>query len=648
MIRAANGKTIRALAFRQIKAEKSRNIFPTLAIVLTSVLVMTVLSMGAGLTDANRQTLMRASGQKSEISFQYLTANEVESIVSHPLIKEYGLSRYVARTDEMFARLPAEIRTMDPAFADFTYSTPTIGRLPESENEVAVKSWMLTGLGLSPEIGQTFPLSFMIGKTYHSLELTVCGIWDDDYYLHPYGTAIVSDALADGLLAGVNPAETRLNGEHNAVVQLHANLDGRLSDLRSNLDRIAAETGIDAGLSVPRINYAYENTALTPQTIAAIAFILLIVMISGYLLIYNIFYISVTRDIKHYGLLKTIGTTKSQIGRIINIQALLFCLVGIPLGLTLGYFLAARLFRLLLAATTIDGSFAMAAPRFIVFAAAALLSLITVFISCKHPARIAGKISPVEATRYTGVAITQRKNTKNGYNGAKPARMAFANLFRNRKKTMTAIASVSFGLILFNTVFTFTNSFDVNKILRNYLYGDFLIADESYLDMANPYNTPMYSLTEEVVQKVSAVPGVTDVAKVYFKWYAEAPKAPSQQIYGLSDDWLDVLEESVIGGTFDRTKFLSGKYAVIGADPESLFEVGDTVILHNGNEPDGTSYEVMAKIDHVRVYALTARFLTVPGFSAFLPETELAGRDRVDMMSASVFADSEKLERVRG
>ena len=55
----------------------------------------------------------------------------------------------------------------------------------------------------------------------------------------------------------------------------------------------------------------------------AIAAFLLLVIFTGYLIIYNIFQISVAGDIRFYGLLKTIGTTPRQLKRIIRQQALL-------------------------------------------------------------------------------------------------------------------------------------------------------------------------------------------------------------------------------------------------------------------------------------------------------------------------------------
>ena len=64
---------------------------------------------------------------------------------------------------------------------------------------------------------------------------------------------------------------------------------------------------------------------------------LLLIMLTGYLIIYNIFQISVIRDIRYYGLLKTIGATSRQVKKILRRQALFLGLMGIPLGLVLGF-----------------------------------------------------------------------------------------------------------------------------------------------------------------------------------------------------------------------------------------------------------------------------------------------------------------------
>ena len=76
---------------------------------------------------------------------------------------------------------------------------------------------------------------------------------------------------------------------------------------------------------------------------------MLIILMSGYLIIYNVFQISVTNDIRFYGLLKTIGTTGKQLKRIVRQQALMLSLMGVPLGLILGFVIGNKLTPIIMA-----------------------------------------------------------------------------------------------------------------------------------------------------------------------------------------------------------------------------------------------------------------------------------------------------------
>ena len=62
-----------------------------------------------------------------------------------------------------------------------------------------------------------------------------------------------------------------------------------------------------------------------------------VIFIAGYLLIYNVFYISIAQDIRFYGMLKTLGTTARQIRKIVYRKAIKLSLMGIPIGLLLGW-----------------------------------------------------------------------------------------------------------------------------------------------------------------------------------------------------------------------------------------------------------------------------------------------------------------------
>ena len=116
------------------------------------------------------------------------------------------------------------------------------------------------------------------------------------------------------------------------------------------------------------------------MTVIVIAAMLALIIFTGYLIIYNVFQISVTGDIRFYGLLKTIGTTGRQIRRMIRRQAYLLSLVGIPIGLAGGYFVGAGLVPVVISRLT-------GCTRLCPSARSSLClqpySLITVRISCR-------------------------------------------------------------------------------------------------------------------------------------------------------------------------------------------------------------------------------------------------------------------------
>ncbi len=129
------------------------------------------------------------------------------------------------------------------------------------------------------------------------------------------------------------------------------------------------------------------------MTMGAVAAGLLLILLTGYLIIYNIFRISVIRDIRYYGLLKTVGTTGRQVKRILRRQALWMACMGIPSGMILGFFVGKALVPKLIEQTTYeDGAVAVSANP-LIFIGAALFSFVTVLISIRKPAKIAASFT---------------------------------------------------------------------------------------------------------------------------------------------------------------------------------------------------------------------------------------------------------------
>ena len=225
---------------------------------------------------------------------------------------------------------------------------------------------------------------------------------------------------------------------------------------------------------------------------------LLLVIFTGYLIIYNIFQISVTGDIRYYGLLKTIGVTPRQLRRIIRQQALLLCGIGCPLGLIAGWLVGSCLVPVVLARTSLETIQTEVSSSPLIFAASALFAVATVLLSCGRPGRMAAKVSPVEAVKYTETGISywkERRSSRAGIGG-----MAFANLGRNKKRTALVVVSLSLSVVLLALTFQFTGGFSMEKYLEQKTCADFIVGNTDYFRFQA--NGPESGLAGETVEQI--------------------------------------------------------------------------------------------------------------------------------------------------
>jgi len=228
------------------------------------------------------------------------------------------------------------------------------------------------------------------------------------------------------------------------------------------------EQAKDAGESA-NINYTMGDPK-SPGTIFVYAIIILFLMFVGYLLIYNVLYISISNDVRFYGLLKTIGTTPNQINKIVIGQVLILCAIAIPIGLILAALLSIVVIPF--AIIVESGTIISFSPY--IYLGAALFSLVTALIGSVSPVKKASSISPIEAVKYTGDEI-QKSRIKYDVHG-KPHRMAVRNIFRNRKRTIVVFLSLSLGMTLFVLMTTIVFSMNADTYASSYIDGDFFIA----------------------------------------------------------------------------------------------------------------------------------------------------------------------------
>ncbi len=259
-------------------------------------------------------------------------------------------------------------------------------------------------------------------------------------------------------------------------------------------------------------NAAYSMSSFTLADALPVLALALLVLAAGYLLIYNIFYISIVQDIHFYGQLKTIGASSKQLRKLIYRKALRLSAVGIPLGLALGWALGTALSPAILGNMAISKSISVHSAHPLIFLAGAAFTLLTVFISCRKPAKMAGRVSPMEALRYNEAALSKVKERRSG--AVSPARLARQNLGRGRKKLAVVALSLALSLVILNSVAVFAGGFDFESFISDFLVTDFAVGDAGIINSMTR-NTRRSAVDDSLRGSIAALEGMEGMGSVY-------------------------------------------------------------------------------------------------------------------------------------
>ena len=545
-----NNKCVRKIAMRCLMANKRRNIITIAAIVLTAILFTTLFTIALSMNASYEKSIFRQLGGSNHGTFKDLTDEQVEVLEGNGLIRAYGVRTIAGIIDEApFTKLSAEVSYMDDTCAEWSFIKLEEGHMPQAYNEVIMDTESLRLLGAEPVLGREIELSFGInGISEPDAKVTdtfvLAGYWEYDPLCPAHFINVSKDYIDDfsriTLERGYDPLRTDLNVMFSSSFNVEGKMEKVLESCGFTSEDSKSEDYVRFGIN-PGFTMTGISGGTSAEMIIPILAFALLVIFTGYLIIYNVFQISVASDIRFYGLLKTIGTTGKQLKRIIRDQALVLCIIGIPLGLLLGYGLGAVLTPAVLKTTTISlNSFTVSASP-VIFIGAAIFEIVTVLISVSKPGRMAGKVSPVEALRYTeGSDIRKKKKTTRG---AKVTGMAFANMERNKKKTVLVFVSIALSLVILNAVYLFVGGFDSEKWLDMRVCSDFLVGNVDYFKFQGAGNNPLdIREIEEIKENITVEEGgfAYDVAgipliKVDDRAYDEFV-AKLGGVYGLAND----------------------------------------------------------------------------------------------------------------
>lgn len=685
MFRADNKKAIRRLSSRSLKASASRNLIAVAAIALTTILFTVLFTVGSGMVENIQRQTMRQAGGNGMAYLKYITDEQFEAVRNHPLIDRISYNRAICEGVEGDALLKrhAEIYYMNDVGMELGFCVPTHGQKPEKENEIIMDTRAMKMLGLPEEIGTpvTFRMKLHDGRIVER-EFVLSGWWEADPTFNMASIMVVSKAYMDAHIDELYNSY-RENYEMTGTIGSYIMFRNSFG-LEKKVERVITESGYSMDENAPNyiasnVNWSYlsSNFDLDLPTLAGVLAAAALIIFTGYLIIYNIFQISVTRDIRFYGLLKTIGTTGRQIRTIIRRQAVILSCIGIPIGLIAGFLIGTAIVPMIMDRSNFAGSTFSTSANPVIFIGSTVFTLITVAISTAKPGRIAAGVSPVEAVRYTDNTAVKKKDRRSR-NGAKISGMAAANLGRNKKRTALMVISMSLSLVMFNTVYTLSIGFDMDKYLSTFVDTDFLVA---HADLFNyTYRGDDDTVTENLISSIEEQDGFKEGGRLFaeirdaecFRVKPHENETPARldaeddrgnyfcAVYGLENFPLGRLD--VLEGEIDLEKLKTGSYILEGVtlddhhNPKwetSHYQIGDTVTLCN-YRGDGDSvsendyaeyqYEVMAKVgisyytNSCRLHYPHAYYLPADVYKTMVnnPGTMMYVYDVVDGMEASM------------
>lgn len=663
MKKVANRRIIRMLSFRTMKEKKWKNLISVLAIALTALLFTAVFTVGSSLISSAEESTMRQVGTSAHGGYKCLSVEEYDQIKEAGGYQSISYDIYAGSAmNPELAEIQTEVRFAEDRMAKWSFSYPEKGRMPKEYNECVASSKVLEVLGVPMEIGAKVPLNILT-HTSAGEEKLICeefvlsGYFQSNEASHAQELWISGDWLEaniDILHQNYNERMEQtgrwdLDGTIQAAVMFSSSYD-----IESQMAEMTRRAGLAENSVKESVNWAYAAFSVDGMSVALGVGLLFIIVLSGYLIIYNIFYINVTTDIRYYGLLKTIGTTGRQLRRMVRRQALLLSAVGIPLGLFAGWFVGKAVLPAIYIASDYGGVENVELNPWI-FLGSAAFALLVVYLSCIRPCRIAARVSPIEAVRYVennGYKKKVKKSSKVSMPG-----LAIANMGRNKKKAVLVITSLSLSLILLNATYCLIKGFSFDEYVKDYLVGDMQVSHLSTVNFSYPVRD-FEAVTPEVVEALSQIDGIEEITVPYhrggiavikdsvlehFGTYYEQVLQETDRYY-MEELVNQVLESGMVNahnyclpkelfsmvefleGSFDKEKFEQGGYVILLADEESKnwLHVGDKVTIGSYTEGEESlpskEAEVMAVAEIP--YALGSKRMSACGASFLMSEKD--------------------------
>lgn len=580
MLRNNNQTVIIKMAKKSFKSNKRRNGILILAIVLAVFMLFTVLTTGETYFRMQKtQNIRLQGGDFDALLYGGFTEEQKEICEESPQIEEVGteaMCAWAIKTKYDQTLHSVFIWSDNVSWNQINRAAmETIkGRYPLKDNEVMTTKEALKDAGLGDlEIGDTFTMTYADKIGEHTKNFTISGLWDG------YGdkkTFYVSRSFFEQ--SGFTLSDV---GRGFLYIKFK-------SPLITNNVTQALEQSLN--LNKKQRLIVTVDTAMSIQILVGVISLILITCISAYLLIYNIMYMSISGNVRYYGLLSTIGMSEKQIYRYVQWQVLIIGAIGMGIGILIGAITSLQFIPAIVKTLGIRENIQITLQP-LVLVLCAFIALFTIYFGSRKPAKMATGISPIEALGYQRIASNRHSKRKHK-KGKLVWRMAWEQFAKDKKKTAMVLATLGISLSFFLCMVTLIQSQGPRTIVSNYMDNDLVIKNDT-MQMAEESEWKLV-LNKDLLQQIKNHPSVKEThamfnAQIVVPWETDFIEYWMQEFYEMwmTEDYQDVKADyqkhpekyfSYLVG-IDDTEF---QYLNKGfADPmdEQDFKNGKTCIL---------------------------------------------------------------------
>ena len=516
-----------SLTIRYLKENKRRTLVTIIGIILSTALICGIGNICMSLLDYEIRSAI-SSNSDFYASFYDLNKKDALVVSKSAEVSKYGYNQEVgsALIDKEKSSL-LEVNSFDKNTFDSYMLTVEEGEFPKNENELILSEKAIKNL--NKKVGDTIELE--VGEAEYNETGTFSKITNSDKKTYKIvgvmskpdfevynslaicGFDINSKSDKDiftVFIATKNPKaiyDTTMNiaKQINLAQSENPNDDSYNYNQQTNM----YYKNIDFNEHLLRLLGASANETTNTTITSIVILVASLVIISTIATIYNSFSISISERKKQFGILNSIGATKSQVMKLVFLEALLISIIGIPIGLLSGTVAIDIVFKIIESffKTSLFGELGLKivfSPAMLI--ASTLIILITIAISTILPAINAAKTSPLEAIKNsTNLKVGKVKKSRLVKLIFKTeGELAYKNLRRNKGKFRITLFSLVISIVIF---ISFNGFMDMFLKANNVYYGQ--ITSDLTLYANRPTSEEK---TKELVDEIRKTKGVNDVA----------------------------------------------------------------------------------------------------------------------------------------